>query len=95
MAYASAPRVAWGLQEDVVFKKGHAMTNPTQASPVHHESTYEMLVDAEEKERSLIEGIVYLLLVIATAVTIFQFGREPVKFADLDAAQAEHIAATM
>jgi hypothetical protein len=71
------------------------MTNPTQARPVHHESTYKMLVDAEEKERTVIEDIVYLLLVIATAVTIFQFGREPVKFADLGAAHAQKIAAMM
>ncbi len=71
------------------------MTNPNQAQPIHQESTYKMLVDAEEKERGVIEGIVYLLLVIATSVTIVQFSREPVKFADLGAAQAEQIAAMM
>jgi hypothetical protein len=71
------------------------MNDSTQAKPIHQESTYQMLVAAEEKERNVIEDIVYLLLVIATTVTIFQFSREPVKFGDLGLAQAERIAAMM
>jgi hypothetical protein len=83
--------VAWQLHHNLVIRKD-TMNDSTQARPIHQESTYQMLVNAEEKERNLIEDIVYLLLVIATAVTIFQFSREPVKFADLGAAQAERIA---
>ena len=64
------------------------MKDSTQARPIHQETTYQMLINAEEKERNVIEDIVYLLLVIATAVTIFQFGREPVKFGDLRYPQA-------
>jgi hypothetical protein len=71
------------------------MTDSTQAKPIYQETTYQMLVNAEEKERNVIEDIVYLLLVIATTVTIFQFSREPVTFADLGAAQAERIATVM
>jgi hypothetical protein len=51
-----------------------------------------MLVASEEKERTLIEDFVYLLLVIATAVTIFQFGREPVRFADLGQPPVQKVA---
>ncbi len=59
------------------------MTTPIQVSPVYHESTYQLLVQSEEKERGLIEGLVYLLLVIATTTSIWQFGREPVTFAEI------------
>ena len=71
------------------------MKDSTQARPIHQETTYQMLINAEEKERNVIEDIVYLLLVIATAVTIFQFGREPVDFADLGHPQAAPIATIM
>jgi hypothetical protein len=83
--------VAWQLHHNLVINKG-TMNDSTQAKPIYQETTYQMLVNAEEKERNVIEDIVYLLLVIATTVTIFQFSREPVKFADLGAAQAERIA---
>ena len=64
------------------------MTNPLAAKPVHRESTYQMLV-ASEKERTVIEDIVYLLLVIATATTIWQFCQQPVTFVDLGADHAQ------
>ncbi len=68
------------------------MTTPNQAKPVHLESTYQLLVESEEKERGLIESAVYLLLVVATTLTIWQFGRQPVTFADLGAAHAQKVA---
>jgi hypothetical protein len=68
------------------------MTNPNQATPIHEESTYQMLVDAEEKKRGLIEGIVYLLLLAATAATIWQFSHQPVTFAEIGALHAEKVA---
>ena len=69
------------------------MTNPPTASPVHHASTYQMLVESEEKERTVIEDIVYLLLVIATATTIWQFSQQPVTFTDIGLANTQTIVA--
>jgi len=63
-----------------------------KATAIHQESTYQMLVQSEEKGRSAIESLVYLLLVLATAVTICQFGQEPVRFANIGNAQAEKMA---
>ncbi len=68
------------------------MTNPNQANPVHEESTYQMLVESEEKERGLVEAFVYLLLVLATVATIWQFGREPVTFAEIGVIHAQKVA---
>ena len=65
------------------------MTNPSKARPVHEESTYQMLVESEEKGRLVIEDIVYLLLVIATATAIWQFTQQPVTFVDLGAADPQ------
>jgi hypothetical protein len=69
------------------------MTNPSQ--PVHHETTYQMLIESEEKERGLIEDIVYLLLVIATVATIWQFSHQPVTFADVGVMHAQKVAALL
>ncbi|HEX4639920.1 MAG TPA: hypothetical protein VH252_00950 [Chthoniobacterales bacterium] len=65
------------------------MTNPPKAKRVHQESTYQMLVESEEKERTVIEDIVYLLLVVATTTAIWQFSQQPVTFADLGAIQTQ------
>jgi len=48
-----------------------------------------MLVESEEKGRTLVEDIVYLLLVVATTTTIWQFSRQPVTFVDLGATQTQ------
>ena len=71
------------------------MTTATQAKAVHHESTYQMLVESEEKERSVIEDIVYLLLILATTVTIWQFSHQPVTFAEIGEAHADKVAALL
>jgi hypothetical protein len=68
------------------------MTTATKATAIHQESTYQMLVQSEEKGRSVIEDFVYLLLVLATSVTIWQFSQEPVAFANVGNAQAEKMA---
>jgi hypothetical protein len=65
------------------------MTNTPNGTPVHEESTYQLLIRSEEKERGLIEGIVYLLLVIATTTTIWQFSHQPMTFADIDSSAQE------
>ncbi|MEO5719356.1 MAG: hypothetical protein ABIR29_12420 [Chthoniobacterales bacterium] len=69
------------------------MTKPTQAAPVHEESTYQLLVESEEKGRGAFEAFVYLLLVLATIATIWQFGREPFRIAEIGVNYAEKIAA--
>jgi len=57
------------------------MTNTSQPALVHEGNTYQLLVQSEEKERGLIEDIVYLLLVVATTTTIWQLSHAPVTFA--------------
>ncbi len=71
------------------------MTTPIQDKPVHEESTYQLLVRSEETERGLFEGIVYLLLVVATTVSIWQFTHQPVNFASIGDAHAQKVAALM
>jgi hypothetical protein len=71
------------------------MITPVQTSPIHRESTYQLLVRSEEKERGLIEGIVYLLLVIATSASIWQLSHEPVTLAEIGAARAQEMAALL
>lgn len=59
------------------------MTDIPNTAPVHNESNYQLLIRSEEIERGLLEGIVYLLLAIATITSIWQFSRQPVTFTDL------------
>jgi len=56
---------------------------------MQHETTYHMLIESEEKDGGVIETLVYLLLIVATAVTVWQFGNQPVTFADLGNVYAE------
>jgi len=65
---------------------------PNQTNQAHQGSTYQLLVESEEKERGVMEDIVYLLLIIATSVTIWQFGHQPATLADRDAVRVEHVA---
>lgn len=67
------------------------MTNTSHTELVHEGSTYQLLSQSEEKERGLIEGIVYLLLVVATTTTIWQFGHEPVTFAQIGSSLREPV----
>lgn len=46
----------------------------------HHATSYELLVASEEKGRTALESIVYLLLIGATVVSIWQAGHQPVTF---------------
>ena len=59
------------------------MTNTPHTALLHEGSTYQLLIQSEEKERGLVESIVYLLLVVATTTTIWQFSHEPVTFAQI------------
>ena len=67
------------------------MTTVSQTIPVHHETTYQMLVESEETERGVIEMVIYFLLIAATAVTIWQFGNQPATFSDLDNVHAQTV----
>ena len=68
------------------------MTTPSQTQPLHQQNTYQLFVASEEKERGFIEDIVYLLLVVATSVSIWQFSHQPVTFVDICATDARKIA---
>jgi hypothetical protein len=67
------------------------MTNTPRTALAHEESTYQLLIQSEEKERGLIEAIVYLLLVVATTTTIWQFSHQPVTFAEIGLSTEEPI----
>lgn len=49
------------------------MTSPIKTT----ESTYALLVRSEEKERNLSETVVYLLLGLSTAFSIWMFAHQP------------------
>ena len=67
------------------------MKNTPHTALAHEESTYQLLIQSEEKERGLIETIVYLLLVVATTTTIWQLSHEPVTFAQIDSSVQEPV----
>ena len=67
------------------------MTNTPHTALVREEGTYQLLIQSEEKERSLIETIVYLLLVVATTTTIWQLSHEPVTFAQIASSAQEPV----
>ena len=45
---------------------------------VAHESTYAMLVHAEEKERTVLENVLYFLVVVSAMAAIWQFAQQPI-----------------
>ena len=67
------------------------MTNTPHTALAHEASTYQLLIQSEEKERGLIEAIVYLFLVVATTTTIWQFSLEPVTFARIGSSVQEPV----
>ena len=46
----------------------------------HQATSYELLIASEEKGRTLIESALYLLLIGAAMVSIWQFSNQPVTF---------------
>ncbi len=46
-------------------------------TPIHVASTYELLVHSEEKERSLSETLVYLLLIGTAAFAMWNAANQP------------------
>ena len=58
--------------------------NPTEQNErvdetTAHESTYGMLMREEEKDRSLLETVVYLLFVLSIVAAIWQFAQESIE----------------
>jgi hypothetical protein len=43
-----------------------------------HESTYALLVRSEEKERGLLETVLYAFFILSTVAAIWQFAQQPV-----------------
>jgi cytoskeletal protein RodZ len=43
-----------------------------------HESTYAMLVRSEEKERTFLETLLYVLVVLSVIAAIWQFAHQPI-----------------
>lgn len=47
----------------------------------HEESTYALLVrsESEEKNRGLLEALLYAVLILSTVLSVWQFAQHPVK----------------
>lgn len=45
-----------------------------------HESTYALLMRSEEKERSILEIVVFALIILCAVVSLFQFAGQSVAF---------------
>lgn len=54
----------------------------------HRQSTYQLLVQSEEKKRSGFEALAYFLLIAATSASIWQFSHQVVTFTGIGAAAA-------
>ncbi len=63
------------------------MENLSNSQPAHQHSTYQLLVESEEKERNLVEDFVYLLLMVAVSAALWQFSHQPVTFTGLGMAK--------
>jgi len=48
-------------------------------SVTHEESTYAMLVNAEERERTALENVLYFLVIISAIAAIWQFAQQPIE----------------
>jgi hypothetical protein len=59
------------------------MKNLVNSEELRPRSTYQLLVQSEEKERSFFENLAYLLLIVATSASIWQFSHQPVTFTGL------------
>jgi hypothetical protein len=51
-----------------------------QPNPKTEESTYALLMRSEDKKRSLVETIVYGLVILSALVAILQFADQPILF---------------
>lgn len=65
------------------------MKNFIIQTPKHSKSTYQLLVQSQEKERSFIEALTYLCLVGAAVASIWQFTQQSVQFTQLGVLSTE------
>jgi hypothetical protein len=77
--------VARALHKRGATKQFLMKTNPTR------KSTYSLILQSEEKERSLFETVVYSMLVLSAVIGIWQFAhlRIPSPFANTQPTAAE------
>jgi hypothetical protein len=52
--------------------------NQTNSMNTTHESTYALLVRSEEKERGLLETVLYAFFILSAVAAIWQFAQQPV-----------------
>ncbi len=52
----------------------------TQTNNEIQESTYALLVRSEDRERSILETIVYGLFILSAVAAIWQFAQQPINF---------------
>ena len=69
------------------------MENLSNQLTEHPHSTYQILIESEEKERTVFESIVYFLLIAATTAAIWQFSYQRATTTDLGLASAKKVAA--
>lgn len=82
--------VAWRLQLAQVFKRKNTMQKPSNQN--NRRSTYQLLIDSEEKQRGAFESVAYLALIMALSAAMWQFSHQPVTFTGLGVATAESAA---
>ncbi len=68
------------------------MTHPVNQKTIRRQSTYQLLVQSEEKVRSYFESLAYLLLIAATAASIWQFSHQPITFTSIGVAASQEVA---
>ncbi len=71
------------------------MKNPSNQTIAPRRSTYQLLIDSEEKERGAFESIAYLVLIVAMSAGMWQFSNQPVTFTGLGVATAEKATAEL
>ncbi len=69
------------------------MENLTKPNHDSRHSTYQLLVESEEKQRNAFESVAYLLLIVAMSAALWQFSNEPVAFTGLGLAASKTVAA--
>jgi hypothetical protein len=68
------------------------MKNLVNSEEIAPRNSYELLIQSEEKERGFLENVVYLLLVVATSASIWQFSHQPVTFTSFGMASKNAVA---
>jgi hypothetical protein len=70
------------------------LTNAIDQPKDQHESTYALLVRSEEKNRNLLEMVIYPLLIIGAIIAISQFLLQPMDLPSKDAKAALRVSSS-